>query len=145
LLLVLFLSFTYSIIYVQDYESDEKFTIPDERISHLLPASCQDMIVRVYSKKPELVSKIKSNPILIFLFTHSSQHHWPCTLNNPIGGKNFRGVWKLSAKNIWNQSTDTFNTREEETPYMKTVSFGILYNHHITATTTFLAFFFSLL
>jgi hypothetical protein len=40
----------------QDYESDEKFKIPDERISHLLPASCQDMIVRVYSKKPELVS-----------------------------------------------------------------------------------------
>lgn len=29
--------------------------------------------------------------------------------------------------------------------YMKTVAFGILYNHHITATTTLLAFFFSLL
>ncbi|PNY01038.1 protein SAMHD4, partial [Trifolium pratense] len=47
-----------SIHFFKDYESDEKFTIPDERISHLLPASCQDMIVRVYSKKPELVEKI---------------------------------------------------------------------------------------
>ncbi|KAL5080060.1 hypothetical protein RYX36_008481 [Vicia faba] len=47
-----------SIHFFKDYESDEKFTIPDERISHLLPASYQDMIVRVYSKKPELVEKI---------------------------------------------------------------------------------------
>lgn len=47
-----------SIHFFKDYESDEKFTIPDERISHLLPASFQDMIVRVYSKKPELVEKI---------------------------------------------------------------------------------------
>lgn len=40
---------------IQDYESDEKFLISDDRISHLLPTSYQDMIVRVYSKKPELV------------------------------------------------------------------------------------------
>lgn len=39
----------------QDYESDEKLSITDDRISHLLPTSYQDMIVRVYSKKPELV------------------------------------------------------------------------------------------
>lgn len=43
---------------IQDYESDEKFTIPDDRISHLLPTSYQDMIVKVYAKKPELVSWI---------------------------------------------------------------------------------------
>ncbi|KAK3033583.1 hypothetical protein RJ639_032431, partial [Escallonia herrerae] len=41
-----------------DYESEEKFSIPDDRISHLLPTSYQDMIVRVYSKKPELVGVI---------------------------------------------------------------------------------------
>ncbi|XWS30350.1 hypothetical protein CRYUN_Cryun24cG0109700 [Craigia yunnanensis] len=42
----------------QDYESEEKFPIPDDRISHLLPTSYQDMIVRVYSKKPELVAAV---------------------------------------------------------------------------------------
>ncbi|XP_031407106.1 deoxynucleoside triphosphate triphosphohydrolase SAMHD1 homolog isoform X2 [Punica granatum] len=47
-----------SINFFKDYESDEKFTIPDDRISHLLPTSYQDMIVRVYSKKPELVGVI---------------------------------------------------------------------------------------
>ncbi|KAK4782022.1 hypothetical protein SAY86_016124 [Trapa natans] len=47
-----------SINFFKDYESNEKFTIPDERISHLLPSSYQDMIVRVYSKKPELVTII---------------------------------------------------------------------------------------
>lgn len=41
---------------IQDYEGDEKFTIPDDRVSHLLPTSYQDMIVKVYAKKPELVS-----------------------------------------------------------------------------------------
>ena len=40
---------------VQDYESEEKFVIPEERVSHLLPTTFQDMIVRVYAKKPELV------------------------------------------------------------------------------------------
>ncbi|XP_058180376.1 uncharacterized protein LOC131298892 [Rhododendron vialii] len=44
-----------SINFFKDYDSEEKFSIPDERISHLLPTSYQDMIVRVYSKKPELV------------------------------------------------------------------------------------------
>ncbi|XVE67943.1 hypothetical protein DITRI_Ditri09bG0028300 [Diplodiscus trichospermus] len=44
--------------YHKDYESDEKFPIPDDRISHLLPTSYQDMIVRVYSKKPELVAAV---------------------------------------------------------------------------------------
>ncbi|KAK9272872.1 hypothetical protein L1049_003251 [Liquidambar formosana] len=47
-----------SIKFFKDYESDEKFSIPDDRISHLLPTSYQDMIVRVYSKKPELVGAI---------------------------------------------------------------------------------------
>ncbi|XP_024031396.1 deoxynucleoside triphosphate triphosphohydrolase SAMHD1 homolog isoform X1 [Morus notabilis] len=47
-----------SIHFFKDYESDEKFCIPDERISHLLPTSYQDMIVRVYAKKPELVGAI---------------------------------------------------------------------------------------
>ncbi|XVF84957.1 hypothetical protein PTKIN_Ptkin17bG0081100 [Pterospermum kingtungense] len=43
---------------IKDYESDYKFSIRDERISHLLPAFYQDMIVRVYSKKPELVGAV---------------------------------------------------------------------------------------
>ncbi|RDX67337.1 Deoxynucleoside triphosphate triphosphohydrolase SAMHD1-like protein [Mucuna pruriens] len=47
-----------SIHFFKDYESEEKFTIPDDRISHLLPTSYQDMIVKVYSKKPELVEAI---------------------------------------------------------------------------------------
>lgn len=42
---------------IQDYESEEKFSISDDRISHLLPTFYQDMIVRVYSKKPELVGE----------------------------------------------------------------------------------------
>ncbi|KAE8669566.1 HD domain-containing metal-dependent phosphohydrolase family protein isoform 2 [Hibiscus syriacus] len=40
------------------FESEEKFPIPDDRISHLLPTSYQDMIVRVYAKKPELVAAV---------------------------------------------------------------------------------------
>ncbi|KAI5665539.1 hypothetical protein M9H77_15392 [Catharanthus roseus] len=47
-----------SIKFFKDYESEEKFPIPDDRISHLLPTSYQDMIVRVYSKKPELVGVV---------------------------------------------------------------------------------------
>ncbi|KAL5860459.1 hypothetical protein ACOSQ4_001755 [Xanthoceras sorbifolium] len=47
-----------SINFFKDYESEEKFSIPDDRISHLLPTCCQDMIVRVYSKEPELVGAI---------------------------------------------------------------------------------------
>ncbi|KAF8378298.1 hypothetical protein HHK36_029637 [Tetracentron sinense] len=44
--------------FCQDYESEEKFLIPDDCISHLLPACYQDRIVRVYSKRPELVGAI---------------------------------------------------------------------------------------
>ncbi|XP_057984214.1 uncharacterized protein LOC131168637 [Malania oleifera] len=47
-----------SVNFFKDYETDEKFSIPDDRISHLLPSSYQDMIVRVYSKKPELVGAV---------------------------------------------------------------------------------------
>ncbi|KAJ7953628.1 deoxynucleoside triphosphate triphosphohydrolase SAMHD1-like [Quillaja saponaria] len=46
------------ISFFQDYESSEKFSIKDDRISHLLPAFYQDVIVRVYSKKPELVEAV---------------------------------------------------------------------------------------
>ncbi|XP_024014723.1 deoxynucleoside triphosphate triphosphohydrolase SAMHD1 homolog isoform X1 [Eutrema salsugineum] len=44
--------------FFKDYESEEKFVIPDERVSHLLPTTYQDMIVRVYAKKPELVEAV---------------------------------------------------------------------------------------
>ncbi|BBH00400.1 HD domain-containing metal-dependent phosphohydrolase family protein [Prunus dulcis] len=47
-----------SINFFQDYDSEEKFTIREDHISHLLPTSYQDMLVRVYSKKPELVGAI---------------------------------------------------------------------------------------
>ncbi|KDO82441.1 hypothetical protein CISIN_1g039727mg [Citrus sinensis] len=42
-----------------DYCSDVKFLIDkEERISHLLPTFCQDMIVRVYAKEPHLVEAV---------------------------------------------------------------------------------------
>ncbi|KAG6766407.1 hypothetical protein POTOM_030487 [Populus tomentosa] len=44
--------------YYQDFESNEKFPIHDYRISHLLPAFCEDRIVRVYSKNPDLVKTV---------------------------------------------------------------------------------------
>lgn len=47
-----------SIMFFKDFGSEEKFPISDERISHILPTSYQDKIVRVYSKKPELVGAI---------------------------------------------------------------------------------------
>ncbi|KAK7840008.1 hypothetical protein CFP56_017329 [Quercus suber] len=43
---------------IPDYDSDEVFSIQDDRISLLLPAFYQDMIVRVYFKKPELVEAV---------------------------------------------------------------------------------------
>lgn len=47
-----------SIKFFKDFESEDKFSIQEDRISHLLPASFQDRIVRVYSKKPELVEAV---------------------------------------------------------------------------------------
>ncbi|KAL3501196.1 hypothetical protein ACH5RR_035645 [Cinchona calisaya] len=47
-----------SIKFFEDFESTGKFPIKDDRISHLLPACYQDRIVRVYSRKPELVEEV---------------------------------------------------------------------------------------
>lgn len=47
-----------SINFFEDYDSKEKFPISKDQISHLLPACNQDMLVRVYSKKPELVGVV---------------------------------------------------------------------------------------
>ncbi|XP_073280450.1 uncharacterized protein [Primulina huaijiensis] len=47
-----------SISFFKDFESDEKFAVKDDRISHLLPTFYQDTIVRVYSKKPDLVEAV---------------------------------------------------------------------------------------
>ncbi|XP_065847252.1 uncharacterized protein [Euphorbia lathyris] len=47
-----------SVKFYKDYESNEKFSIQGHRISHLLPSFCQDKIVRVYAKKPELVEAV---------------------------------------------------------------------------------------
>lgn len=44
--------------FFQDYASTKKFPISDDRVSLLLPSCYQDRIVRVYSKKPELVEAI---------------------------------------------------------------------------------------
>ena len=49
-----------SLLLCQEYGSDKKLKIEDDRISHLLPVFYQDKIVRVYSKKPELVSVNKN-------------------------------------------------------------------------------------
>ncbi|KAK4357546.1 hypothetical protein RND71_023156 [Anisodus tanguticus] len=45
--------------YWMDYDSFEKSHIKVDRVSHLLPACYQDMIVRVYTRKPELFNKDK--------------------------------------------------------------------------------------
>ncbi|XP_044490221.1 deoxynucleoside triphosphate triphosphohydrolase SAMHD1 homolog isoform X3 [Mangifera indica] len=47
-----------SINFFKDYDCNEKFPIQDDHISHLLPACYEDMIVRAYSKKPELVGAV---------------------------------------------------------------------------------------
>ncbi|KAI3696512.1 hypothetical protein L1987_79530 [Smallanthus sonchifolius] len=47
-----------SINFFEDYDSKEKFPISKDQISHLLPEYNQDLIVRVYSKKPELVEVV---------------------------------------------------------------------------------------
>ncbi|KAL9246498.1 hypothetical protein vseg_020025 [Gypsophila vaccaria] len=47
-----------SIRFFQNYDSTVSEPIEDDRISHLLPACCQDRIVRVYAKRPELVSAV---------------------------------------------------------------------------------------
>ncbi|XP_060214287.1 uncharacterized protein LOC132641347 isoform X1 [Lycium barbarum] len=46
------------ISFFQDYDNFEKSHITDDRVSHLLPACYQDMIVRVYTRKPELVKAV---------------------------------------------------------------------------------------
>ncbi|KAJ7523616.1 hypothetical protein O6H91_18G055800 [Diphasiastrum complanatum] len=47
-----------SVHFFKDYDSQEKFVIQKERISHLLPDCFQDRIVRVYTKKPDLVEAV---------------------------------------------------------------------------------------
>lgn len=44
--------------FFEDYASTEKIKIHDHRVSHMLPGAYQDVIVRVYSKKAELVSAV---------------------------------------------------------------------------------------
>ncbi|KAM3358707.1 deoxynucleoside triphosphate triphosphohydrolase SAMHD1 isoform X1 [Capsicum galapagoense] len=46
------------ISFFQDYDSFEKLSLKDGCISHLLPVCYQDMIVRVYTRKPELVEAV---------------------------------------------------------------------------------------
>ncbi|KAK7252370.1 hypothetical protein RIF29_36264 [Crotalaria pallida] len=46
--------------FFKDSGSNEKFPITDDSVSHLLPASYQDLIVKVYSKKPELVEAVSA-------------------------------------------------------------------------------------
>ncbi|KAK6922174.1 HD domain [Dillenia turbinata] len=47
-----------SVKFFKDYETNEKFPVQNGRISNLLPTCYQDKIVRVYSKKPELVEAV---------------------------------------------------------------------------------------
>ncbi|KAK7407259.1 hypothetical protein VNO78_09012 [Psophocarpus tetragonolobus] len=44
--------------FFKEYDGKEKFPITDNCVSHLLPAYCEDVMVRVYSKKPELVAAV---------------------------------------------------------------------------------------
>jgi hypothetical protein len=52
----------------QDFGCDEKFPITDDRVSHLLPAYNEDRIVRVYAKKPELVSAHEVSYFVFIMF-----------------------------------------------------------------------------
>ncbi|KAG5050713.1 hypothetical protein JHK87_002911 [Glycine soja] len=45
---------------VVEYGSKEKFRIPNDCISHLLPAYCEDVIVRVYSREREQVEAVSN-------------------------------------------------------------------------------------
>jgi len=56
----------------QDFGCDEKFPITDDRVSHLLPAYNEDRIVRVYAKKPELVSE---HSFIYLVPTNYNQFH----------------------------------------------------------------------
>lgn len=47
-----------SINFFEDYNSRDKFSINKDQISHLLPEYNQDLLVRVYSKNPELVEAV---------------------------------------------------------------------------------------
>ncbi|RZC71999.1 hypothetical protein C5167_035153 [Papaver somniferum] len=69
-----------SIKFFKDYESNEKFPIQENRISHLLPGYCQDMIVRVYSKKPELVEAIS---VAFENFQRKTYHNIPQVHETP--------------------------------------------------------------
>ena len=53
----------------QDFGCDEKFPITDDRVSHLLPAYNEDRIVRVYAKKPELVSEHEVSYSVFIMFS----------------------------------------------------------------------------
>ncbi|KAG0566021.1 hypothetical protein M758_7G030500 [Ceratodon purpureus] len=44
--------------FFQDFDSTEKFLIPQDKISHILPETFQDRIIRVYAKKPEHVEAV---------------------------------------------------------------------------------------
>ncbi|KAL3337170.1 hypothetical protein AABB24_029694 [Solanum stoloniferum] len=48
------------ISFFQDYDSFEKSHIKDDRVSHLLPACYQDLIVRVYTRDPKLVQAVSN-------------------------------------------------------------------------------------
>jgi hypothetical protein len=52
----------------QDFGCDEKFPITYDWVSHLLPAYNEDRIVRVYVKKPKLVSAHKVGYFVFIIF-----------------------------------------------------------------------------
>ncbi|KAF6171068.1 hypothetical protein GIB67_023236 [Kingdonia uniflora] len=60
------------IVCSQDYDSEEMFSIANDCASHLLPICNEDMIVRVFSKKHELVRK--KNPFKCIRFLSSFGH-----------------------------------------------------------------------
>ncbi|KHN00351.1 Protein SAMHD1 like [Glycine soja] len=49
-----------SVNFFKEYGSKEKFRIPNDCISHLLPAYCEDVIVRVYSREREQVEAVSN-------------------------------------------------------------------------------------
>ena len=54
--------------FTQNYGETEPFPISEDRISHMLPAYNEDTLVRVYSKRPGLVSGNKDYQWAMFHF-----------------------------------------------------------------------------
>jgi hypothetical protein len=71
--------------------------ITDDKVSHLLPAYNEDRIVRVYAKKPELVSAHEASYFVFIIFI-SFRLLMKCLV---IGWGGVRSLWESPDENVW--------------------------------------------